>query len=238
MHGTPASVQRLINDLLSQDLDALSCDVIVCPPAVYLTKVIELVDAKFAVGSQNVSEFDQGAFTGEIAADMLLNIGCQYAIVGHSERRSLFHESSEQVAEKVKKLLATELTPILCVGETLAQREAGDTLSVVEQQLDAVVKACGIEAFESIIIAYEPVWAIGTGKTATPEQAQDVHFAIRQWLAERSAKVAEGVSILYGGSVNAGNATDLFSQPDIDGGLIGGASLKADDFYQICKSAG
>ncbi len=238
MNGTPESITELMQGLTSQALSELSCEVIVCPPSVFIKDVMQVAGDKVRVGAQNVSEHASGAYTGEIAAEMLAAIKCQYVIVGHSERRQLFHESDQQVAQKVAALLEHQLTPILCVGETLEQRESGDTLSVIEQQLNAVLEHCGVDAFSKLVIAYEPVWAIGTGKTASPEQAQEVHAAIRNWLSKHSSEIAQGVRILYGGSVKADNASELFAQPDIDGGLIGGASLKAESFYQICKSAG
>jgi triosephosphate isomerase len=238
MNGTPESINHLMVDLTSQALSDLTCEVIVFPPSLFIAQVVELAKGKINVGAQNVSEFKPGAYTGEIAAEMLSAVGCKYVIVGHSERRQLFAETNQQVAEKVAAALAQKLVPIVCVGETLAQKEQGETVRVIEQQLDAVLERCGIDAFADLVIAYEPVWAIGTGKTASPEQAQQVHAAIRQWLAQSSPEIAQKVRILYGGSVNADNASELFAQPDIDGGLIGGASLKAESFYRICQSAG
>lgn len=238
MNGSPESIKQLMQGLTSRALSELSCEVIVCPPNLFINEVMHLAGDKIQVGAQNVSEYAPGAYTGEIAAEMLSAIGCQYVIVGHSERRQIFGETDHQVAQKVAALLDERITPILCVGETLEQRDREETLSVIEQQLNAVLEQCGVEAFSKLVIAYEPVWAIGTGKTASPQQAQQVHAAIREWLANHSEKIAQGVRILYGGSVNADNASELFAQPDIDGGLIGGASLKAESFYQICKSAG
>jgi triosephosphate isomerase len=201
---------------------------------VYLPEVIAaLHDTDIGVGAQNVSEQQQGAYTGEVSADMLRDIGCRYAIVGHSERRTLYGENDEQVAAKFMAAQAEGLVPILCVGETLAQREQGETLTVINSQLDAVIQAAGIKAVCSAVIAYEPVWAIGTGKTATAEQAQEVHQAIRQQLGANG----EGTRVLYGGSVKAANAAELFAQPDIDGALVGGASLNSAEFGEICKLA-
>lgn len=238
MHGSSNSIELLMNELTEKDFSALSCQVVVCPPSLYVERVMQLTNGSIAVGAQNVSEYQQGAYTGEVAADMLKSAGCKFVIVGHSERRQIFGETSEQVARKVKAALEQGLTPLLCVGETLEQRDEGKTVAVVNEQVNAVIETCGIEAFEQIVIAYEPVWAIGTGKTASPQQAQEVHAAIRANLADNNEVVAQQVSILYGGSVKADNAAELFSEADIDGGLIGGASLKADDFYQICRSAG
>ena len=178
----------------------------------------------------------EGAFTGEVSADMIKDFGAQHVIVGHSERRSLYGETNAIVAEKTKAAIGAGLTPLLCVGESLEDRESGKTEAIVEEQINAVIDLIGIEAFDQVIIAYEPVWAIGTGLTASPEQAQTVHLFIRNLLANSSEKIAKRTPILYGGSMNAANAADLISCSDIDGGLIGGAALKAEDFLQICKA--
>ncbi len=201
-------------------------------------KVRSLIDQdNIGLGSQNVCDHESGAYTGELAPAMLKEAGCQYAIIGHSERRSLYGETDELVARRYAMAVKSGITPILCIGETLEERETGVTEGVVSRQLDAVINNLGIEALGKGVIAYEPVWAIGTGKTATPEQAQAVHAYIREKLASLDADVSQGVQILYGGSMNAGNAKELLAQPDIDGGLIGGASLKAADFLAIAKSA-
>lgn len=221
-----------------QGVGGLSCELAVCPPFVYLEQVRALLaGTRVAVGAQNVSEFAVGAYTGEVSAAMLAEFGCRYVLVGHSERRSLYAESDAQVAAKFAAVQAAGMVPVLCVGETLAERDAGVTEAVVARQLLAVVDLVGVDALAASVLAYEPVWAIGTGKTATPEQAQAVHAFIRRLLAERSADVAEGVRILYGGSVKPGNARELFGQADIDGGLIGGAALVAEDFLAICRAA-
>ncbi|MEM9690252.1 MAG: triose-phosphate isomerase [Pseudomonadota bacterium] len=213
-------------------------DLLVCPPFPYLGPTIKsLGESTVALGAQNVSEHASGAFTGEVSASMLGEFGCRFAIIGHSERRSLYGETSAQVAAKFVAAQAGDITPILCVGETLEEREAGATEAVVGEQLNAVLDTAGVEAFASAVVAYEPVWAIGTGMTATPEQAQDVHAFIRSTVAAKDAAVAEGLQILYGGSVKGSNAAGLFEKPDIDGGLIGGASLKADDFLAIANAA-
>lgn len=239
MNGTRASVAALVNAISAKLPDKAGVNVILCAPFPYIGQVVEAVGSRdIQVGAQNVSEYSTGAFTGEVSAAMLADCGCQYVIVGHSERRRLFGETEQCVAEKFMAAQAGSLIPILCVGETLAQREAGQTLAVVSSQLKAVLEKAGIESFRKAIIAYEPVWAIGTGITATPEQAQEVHAAIRQWLGCEDATVAEGVRILYGGSVKAANAATLFACPDIDGGLIGGASLDATEFLAICQAAG
>jgi triosephosphate isomerase len=218
--------------------NAENVSLLVCPPYPYLASVAgQLQGSNVGLGAQNVSEHETGAYTGEVAPAMLRDVGCGYAIVGHSERRTLYGETSEQVAEKMAAALAEGLIPILCVGETLEQRESGSTEQVVAEQLVAAIERNGIAAVGSSVIAYEPVWAIGTGKTATPEQAQDVHRYIRSVLAQHDPSVAEKVQILYGGSVKGDNAAGLFGMPDIDGGLIGGASLKAADFLAIARAA-
>ena len=238
MHGDTTSNSALVAGILAQAPDAANVQLLVCPPYPYLASVAKQIQgSRVMLGAQNVAGHDSGAFTGEVAPAMLRDVGCQYAIVGHSERRSLYQESSFDVAAKFKSALAAGLTPILCVGETLEEREMGSTESVISYQLTAALDANGIAAFGSAVIAYEPVWAIGTGMTATPEQAQDVHKYIRTLLAERDAAVAEGVQILYGGSMKGDNAAGLLSMPDIDGGLIGGASLKAADFLAIAVAA-
>lgn len=238
MNGTSESIKALLDVITDGAMKIDGLVTLVCPPAVYLSQVVDqIADAPVAVGAQNVSEQSKGAFTGEWSLEMLQDLGCGYVILGHSERRSLFGESDMIVAEKVAATLEAGLVPVLCVGETLGQREAGDALAIVNSQISAVLQRVGIEGFSSAVIAYEPVWAIGTGLTATPEDAQAVHAAIRAQLAEKDVKIAENLSILYGGSMNAANAVELLAQQDIDGGLIGGASLKADEFLTICAAA-
>lgn len=216
----------------------LSAKVLVCPTFVHLADVLGVVgDSAVHLGAQNCSEASSGAFTGEISAQMLTEFGCEYVILGHSERRALFLESSSQVAAKCLAVQSAGMTPILCVGETLEQREADQVESVITEQLDALIEAGGIAAFDSLVVAYEPVWAIGTGKTATPEQAQAVHALIRQRVASHNAETAAALRILYGGSVKPDNAKTLFAQADIDGGLIGGAALDAASFLAICEAA-
>jgi triosephosphate isomerase len=214
-------------------------EVLVCPPYLYLDSVRTLIgSSRIALGAQNLSEQEKpGAFTGEIHGAMLKEVGCQYVIVGHSERRALYGEGDALVAAKVATAQKLGLVPILCVGETLEERDGNKTESVLARQLDAVVEKCGIAAFDQIVIAYEPVWAIGTGRTATPTQAQEAHAFLRGRLAGRDAKIADRVRILYGGSVKADNAMELFAGADVDGGLIGGASLKSADFNAICAAA-
>jgi triosephosphate isomerase len=238
MHGNRADIAKLLAELQRLLPPIKSRDVAVCPPFIYVSAAQQaLVGSGIEVGAQNVSNELQGAFTGEISARMLRDCGCTYAIVGHSERRKLFHESSELVADKAAICLSENLTPIVCIGESRAEREAGDALAVIGAQLDAVLARLNAAELARIILAYEPVWAIGTGLTATPEQALAVHEFIRQRLAQRDAGVAGGVRILYGGSIKADNAAALFAQPDIDGGLVGGASLNAEEFVAICKAA-
>ena len=238
MNGSSAANAELVSGIVAGVPDGSGFSLLVCPPFPYVASVVEATaGSAVSVGAQNVSEHDKGAFTGEVAPGMLKELGCEYVIVGHSERRALYGESSAQVAAKFVAAQAAGLTPILCVGETLEEREAGTTESVVDEQLDAVLDAAGIEAFGAAVIAYEPVWAIGTGMTATPEQAQDVHRHIRGRLAGRDEGIAAGVQILYGGSMKGENAAGLLGQADIDGGLIGGASLKAADFLAIAAAA-
>ena len=215
---------------------ALQCGVGVAVPAVYLAQVQALVqDSPIALGVQDVSQHENGAYTGEVSAAMLQEFGVRYALVGHSERRQYHGETDADVAHKAQAALAKGITPVVCVGETLAEREAGQTEAVVKRQLAAVIQHVG-HCVSELVVAYEPVWAIGTGKTASPEQAQRVHAVLRAQLAAATQQ-ADRVPLLYGGSMNAANAAQLLAQPDIDGGLIGGASLKAADFLQIIAAA-
>ncbi len=238
MNGTSAANQELVAEILAGVGSLKTVEVAICPPSVYIASVAQqIAGSSVVLGAQTLSEYEQGAYTGEIAGDMLKELGCHYVLVGHSERRSIYAESSQQVADKFAMAQKQGLVPVLCVGETLEQREAGETESVIAEQLQAVLDTCGIAAFGNAVVAYEPVWAIGTGKTATPEQAQEVHAFIRQMLAGQDAEVAAGLRILYGGSVKPANAGELFNMTDIDGGLIGGAALQADDFLSICQQA-
>ena len=237
LNGTRQSVVDLAT-AVSAGCGALSAEVLVCPTSVHITDVLGVVgNSAVHLGAQNCSDAQSGAFTGEVSAEMLAEFGCEYVILGHSERRAMFHESSDLVALKCIAVQKAGLTPILCVGETLEEREAGKVDSVISEQLDAVLNAAGIEAFNNMVVAYEPVWAIGTGKTATPEQAQEVHALIRARIAAQGSETAEALRILYGGSVKPDNAATLFSQTDIDGGLIGGAALDAESFLAICEAA-
>ena len=238
MNGSSAANAELVAGIVAGVPTGSGFSLLVCPPFPYLASIVEQVKGSpVKVGAQTVSEHEKGAFTGEVAPGMLGDVGCDYVIVGHSERRSLYGETSEQVAAKFQAAQTAGIKPILCVGETLEEREAGTTESVIDEQLGAVMDAAGVGAFAAAVIAYEPVWAIGTGMTATPEQAQDVHRHIRAQLAAQDESIAANVQILYGGSMKGENAAGLLAQPDIDGGLIGGASLKADDFLAIAQAA-
>lgn len=236
MNGTLESIRPLLADVI-QGVSGISNEVAICPPFIYISELAkQLNGSEIRLGAQNVSQQEKGAYTGEIAVSMLKDYGCDYVIVGHSERRTLYAETDKLVAEKFVAVQADGMTPVLCVGELLEEREANNTEEVVARQLDAVIGHAGIEAFNNAVIAYEPVWAIGTGKTATPEQAQEVHEFIRLRLARHDNDTANKIRILYGGSVKADNAEQLFKMADIDGGLIGGASLVAEDFLKICKA--
>lgn len=235
MNGGLAANEALIQAMLA-GIGQPAADVALCAPAPYLAQLQSLLNGSaISWGSQDVSAHEQGAYTGEVSVAMLKDFGCRYAIVGHSERRQYHGESDEVVAAKAQRALSAGITPIVCVGETLAQREAGETEAVVKRQLASVIHTVG-HCITEIVVAYEPVWAIGTGKTATPEMAQAVHSVLRGQLAAATTN-SKRVHILYGGSMNAANAASLLAQPDIDGGLIGGASLKAADFLQIVSAA-
>jgi len=237
MNGNLALVDTMTSKINSISF-AENVKVVICPSSPYLVALSSKVSNEaINVGAQNISEYAKGAYTGEISADMLNEMSVNYAIVGHSERRSLFGESSAQVAQKVKAALANGITPLLCIGESEAERIAEQTETVLSAQLQPVIDEIGIESFKNVVIAYEPVWAIGTGKTASPEMAQETHKFIREFIAQHNAEIADGISLLYGGSVNAATSEELFAQTDIDGGLIGGASLKVDEFSQICSTS-
>ncbi len=239
LNGNQSSVADLTTGLKEGAGSIGQAQVAVCPPYLYIAQVQQaLGDTAISVGAQDVCDQDSGAFTGEVSAPMLAEAGCRYVIIGHSERRHVYGESDALTAAKFAATKRAGLIPILCVGETLEEREQDITEKVVAEQLDAVISLEGIAGLKGAVIAYEPVWAIGTGKTASPEQAQAVHAFIRSRIAEQDAAIAEGIQILYGGSVKANNAAELFGQADIDGGLIGGASLKSEDFLAICQAAG
>jgi triosephosphate isomerase len=238
MHGSLKENSALLQALLPSVSGLRNTAVAVCVPFPYLAQARELLrNTPIAWGAQNLSQHGKGAYTGEVSAAMLRDFGCRYAIVGHSERRALFGDTDAIVAEKFVVAQGTGLIPIVCCGETLEERETGMTMEVVGRQLDAVLARAGIAAFANAVIAYEPVWAIGTGRTATPEQAQQVHHAIRARLSGLDVALAQRVQVLYGGSVKAANAAQLCSLPDVDGGLVGGASLNAEEFAAICHAA-
>ncbi|MEE9358472.1 triose-phosphate isomerase [Candidatus Vondammii sp. HM_W22] len=238
MNGSRESIEALLDGIKSGLGRVTAIEVVVGAPAIYLSDLqCQLQGTAVAWSGQDLSAEAPGAYTGEIAASMLLDFGCKYVIVGHSERRAYHGESDQLVAKKYAAARAAGLVPILCIGETLEEREQGITEKVVARQLNAVIELEGIAALADGVVAYEPVWAIGTGKTATPEQAQDVHAFIRGIVADKDAVVADGLRILYGGSMKPDNAIELIAKQDIDGGLIGGASLKAEDFLAICSAA-
>ncbi len=233
--------ETLIDDVVKGlEEEEVDCDVVICPPFPYLELATDgAADSElFEVGAQNVSSFDSGAYTGEVSAAMLASLDVNFCIIGHSERRKYFNEDNATLAVKVSKVLANEIVPIYCVGETLEEREANRHFDVIRRQVEEGLFGLDAADFENVVIAYEPVWAIGTGKTATPEQAEEIHAFIRSLVKEKYGDdIANEIHILYGGSCNAKNASALFAQPDIDGGLIGGASLKAEDFVSICRQA-
>ena len=240
MHGSIQSVRNLTVEIMEGILPMTGeLEVALCPSFIHLDLVGNLLrgsGSRIKLGAQDAHMESKGAYTGDVSAPMLADLGTSLVLVGHSERRNSARETNDIVVSKFGAIQASGLTPVLCVGESLSQREVGVTEETVLSQIDAIVEKFGISAFEKALIAYEPVWAIGTGKTATPEQAQAVHRLIRVHLAKESAKTADSVRIIYGGSVNSNNAQDLFKQEDVDGGLVGGASLKAEEFISICKS--
>lgn len=239
MHGSRAENASLVSALLDLIQPGKRAEILLCPPFPYLLETGRLLkDSGVALGAQSVCAEAQGAFTGEVSAAMLKDVGCSHVLVGHSERRQLYRESDALVARKFVAAQAQGLIPVLCVGETLEEREGDQTLNVVSRQIEAVLAVSGVTSLARAVVAYEPVWAIGTGRTASPEQAQDVHAMIRAKVAGLDATIGGLVRILYGGSVKASNAQELFAMPDIDGGLVGGASLKADEFARICAGAG
>ena len=237
MHGTRQEVSAVLAGFRDGIL-AAQAQVMVFAPSIFLAQVQEgLTGSPIVWGAQNIHPEAKGAFTGEISLPMIQEFGCSAVLVGHSERREMFGDTNDWVAEKVAAALAAGVTPVLCIGETLAEREAEQSFQVCQKQLDAVIARVGIAALTDVVVAYEPVWAIGTGVTASPEQAQNMHAALRAYIAQQNAKVAQQLPILYGGSMKAANAAELLAQPDIDGGLIGGASLQVDEFVSICQMA-
>lgn len=238
MYGRLASNKALLEGVVAGVRELKGADYAVCVPYPYLAQTQSMLQgSNVAWGAQNLNQHEEGAYTGAVAPGMLVDFGCRYVIIGHSERRGLFQETNASASAKFDAALRAGLTPIFCVGETLAEREAGVTEQVVATQLDAVLNSAGAQGLAKAVVAYEPVWAIGTGKTASPDQAQAVHAFIRQRVAQQDSHVAQALCILYGGSVKADNASELFAMPDIDGGLIGGASLLANDFVAICRAA-
>ncbi len=238
LHGTHASVGSLVDAISAECGGFQTIDVAVCPTFVHIPLAVERAgDSGLAVGAQDVSDQPEGAYTGEVAAPMVAEAGCRFAIVGHSERRARHGELDRMVAVKCRAAASAEVIPIVCVGESLAQRDAGQALDAVRGQLRVVLDDVGVEGFRGAVIAYEPIWAIGTGRTATPAQAQEMHAMLRQCLREREQDLADATRVVYGGSVKAANADELFGQADIDGALVGGASLDADEFLNICRAA-
>ena len=239
MHGNLLENKRLLELVITNVTNMHEkAHFAVCVPFPYLSSVQTILqDTSISWGAQNLSQFDKGAYTGEVSSGMLNDFACDFVIIGHSERRALYGETNEVVAEKCAAAQRSGIMPILCVGETYEQREAGITEKIIKEQLNAIIQLIGVDFFNKAVIAYEPVWAIGTGKTASPQQAQDVHAFIRKMIADQNPVIADKLLILYGGSVKANNAHELFMMPDIDGGLIGGASLIADDFVAICRAA-
>ncbi len=230
------SAQKLVDDLIA-GLSVEDADLAVCPPFLYIPEVCQrLAETSISCGAQNVATHAEGAYTGEIAAVMLKDFNCKYAIVGHSERRANYADTDTSVAQRFQQALESNITPVLAIGELLEDREQGVTFDIVAKQLNAVIDFAGIESFKNAVIAYEPVWAIGTGLTASAEQAQEVHLYIRQLLAEKDQQIADNIQIIYGGSVKPQNAEALFAMPDIDGALVGGDSLSADSFLKIYSS--
>lgn len=238
MHGSVSQVTTLLDGIKQGSGAYREIEILVCPPFVYLQQAHELLaNSNIGLGAQNLYLNPQGAFTGEVSGSMLKDIGCEYVLIGHSERRTIFHEDLNLIAAKFEAALEVGLKPILCIGETRAERENGTTEAILRLQLESVIQAAGIEAFRQAVIAYEPVWAIGTGLTATPEQAQQAHAFIRQIISQNKVDIAETIRILYGGSMKADNAASLLAMADIDGGLIGGASLDAKSFLAICAAS-
>ena len=238
MHGSRAAAARLVGELIARDVGSGDVEVVICPPFTYLAEIgRRLRDTAIGLGAQDVCAEEAGAHTGEISAAMLADVGCRYVIVGHSERRAMYGDADILVARKFVAAQRHGLVPILCVGESLEERERGATHAVVTRQLEAVLGVTGVSGLAASVIAYEPVWAIGTGRTAEPRQAQEVHALIRGRIAEKDARISASLRVLYGGSVKASNAAELFAMADVDGGLIGGASLQADEFGKICAAA-
>ena len=237
MNGSKKSNEQLVNYIKHKVHENPNIEVIICPPFTYLTQILELKTSIIKIGAQNISESQEGAFTGEISGSMLQDMNIDYVIIGHSERRQMFNDTNNIIAQKFELAHQNNLIPILCVGESLNERKTGQTLSVVESQIKSVIESTRIELFTKSIIAYEPVWAIGTGETASPEQAEEVHSSIRSIIGKYDSNISTSIPILYGGSVNSANSKDLFTMDNINGGLIGGASLNGEEFVEIYQTA-
>ena len=237
MNGSRETAAQLVNGILQASGLPADTEIVICPPFVYLAEIARMLKGStLTLGAQDLCAEDNGAYTGEVSGSMLRDVDCRYVIVGHSERRTLYDENDALVARKFMAAHRTGLTPILCIGETLSERQHGETQAVITRQLLAVLDTAGIQAFAQAVVAYEPIWAIGTGKTATSAQAQEAHASIRACISTRNARIANAVRLLYGGSVKASNAAELFRMPDIDGALVGGASLEAQEFIAICRA--
>jgi len=237
MNGDKASNEQLINSINEKVCKDSNIEVVICPPFTYLTQILELKMSSIKIGAQNISENNNGAFTGEISGSMLQDLNLDYVIIGHSERRQMFNDNEANIIQKFELAHQNGLIPILCVGESLNERKTGQTLKIVQSQIKSVIKSTGIELFAKSIIAYEPIWAIGTGETASPVQAEEVHSNIRSIINEYDSNIAASIPILYGGSVNGANSKDLFTMSNINGGLIGGASLNEKEFFEIYQTA-
>ena len=237
MNGSKKFNEQLVNYIKHKVYENPNIEVIICPPFTYLTQILELKTSIIKIGAQNISESQDGAFTGEISGSMLKDMNIDYVIIGHSERRQMFNDTNNIIAQKFELAHQNNLIPILCVGESLNERKTGQTLSVVESQIKSVIESTRIELFTKSIIAYEPVWAIGTGETASPEQAEEVHSSIRSIIGKYDSNISTSIPILYGGSVNSANSKDLFTMDNINGGLIGGASLNGEEFVEIYQTA-
>ena len=239
MNGAFDAARSLVEEIIAGTKGLSFVDIAVCPPHPYLQHVAQLISSASSIelGAQNCSEHSAGAYTGEVSSKMLQDVGCKYVLCGHSERRQYHGETDDEVARKTLSVIDQKLTPIACVGETLEERQSGNTQTVIERQINSVLQHCGAQLVDKLIVAYEPVWAIGTGQSATPEQAQEIHRLIRERIAQMNESAAAGCRILYGGSVTGDNAQSVLDQPDIDGCLVGGASLKSIQFIQICKAA-
>ncbi|WP_111979810.1 triose-phosphate isomerase [Algibacillus agarilyticus] len=235
MNGDITANYNLLTKLMGSTQISNNTDIVICPPSVYLSQVQDIIEtSQIKLGAQNVCSAISGAYTGEISIDMLAEFDCQYVLVGHSERRSIYNENDKEIAKKIIQIVNAKQTPVFCIGETLTQRADNETEAVILSQIKYIIDIVGLEYFKSVVIAYEPIWAIGTGQTATAAQAQEIHLIIRNYLNGLDAAAFSGLKILYGGSVNASNADELIAQPDIDGFLVGSASLKAESFEQIC----